>query len=234
MNEAASQVNRIFYITAAMAAILTAATNLYIHLTDFPANSFEERILLFKNNAYVANRIIIIIHCLLVIVSTLGMGLLLSKHAMGFAVLGILSFIVFGLTEISRMMFSLNYVNGLREKYFTETNPQLKQLYEYSLNNAGMVNNIFFRIFIVAFALGLLCYGIALVKREIKTDRVFGWLTLLLSAITFISFANDFAENKFAGDIVHWASITLQPLVRLWMGVWIIQNGLRQSINNHL
>lgn len=228
MNET-SQVNRFFYIAAAIAAIITAATNLYIHLTDFSAGSFEERILLFKNKAYIANRIIIIIHCVLVIISSIGMGLLLQKQARGFAVLGILAFIVFGLTEICRMLFSLNYVNGLREKYFHETNPALKELYTYSLNNAGLINNIFFRLFIVAFAIGLACYGVALIKRQLKADRIYGYIMLFLSAITFTSFVNDFNQAPVAGNIVHWASITVQPLVRLWMGIWIINNGVKQT-----
>lgn len=221
--------DKIFYTFAAIAAFITVGTNLYIHLTDFVADSFEERILLFKNKAYIANRLIIIVHCVLVIISTMGMGLLLQKQAQGFAAMGMLSFIVFGLTEMSRMMFSLNYVNGLRKKYFSETSPQLKQLYEYSLNNAGQVNNIFFRIFIVAFALGLLWYGIALVKRELKADKIYGYITLFLSAITFTAFGNDFNQTPVVGDIVHWISITVQPLVRFWMGIWIINNGVKKA-----
>ena len=75
-------------------------------------------------------------------------------NVLGFTGLGILAFTVFGLTEIYRMVFSLNYVNGLREKYFTTTDESLKQWLEYSLNNTGLINDIFFRIFIVAFATG--------------------------------------------------------------------------------
>lgn len=219
-----------FYLVAAFAAIITAATNLYIHLTDFPASSLEERVLLFKDKAYIANRVIIIIHCVLVIISTWGMGLLLSNRSKGFAQLGMLAFTVFGLTEITRMMFSLSYVNGLREKYFTATDVSLKQMLEYSLNNTGLVNDIFFRIFIVSFATGLLCYGIALLCRETRSDKVFGIAHLVLSGFTFLAFANDFIENEAAGKAVHWVSVTLQPFVRLWMGVWIYRKARQQLI----
>lgn len=219
-----------FYFVAAFAAILTVATNLYIHLTDFSASSFEERVLLFKNKAYIANRIIIIIHCVLVIISTLGMGLLLSNRSKGFAQLGMLAFTVFGLTEISRMMFSLSYVNGLREKYFTATDVSLKRLFEYSLNNTGLINQIFFRIFIVAFATGLLCYGIALLYRESRSDKLFGITHLLLSGFTFLSFTNEFIENDKVGKVIHWTSVTLQPVVRLWLCVWIYRKARQQLI----
>ena len=229
MSQSISSANKGFYMLAAIAALLTAGTNLYIHLTDFPAQTFEERILLFRNKSYIANRFIIIIHCILVIISTWGMGLLLSRRAKGVSQLGILSFTVFGLTEISRMVFSLNYVNGLREKYFIETNPQAKQFLEYSLNNAGLVNDIFFRIFIIAFALGLLFYGIALLNRDIKPDIIFGIAFLVLCGITFLAFANEFAENNTISKLVYWVSITLQPLLRVWMGVWVFKNFNKQT-----
>lgn len=225
-----SSADKIFYRLAAIAAFITVGTNLYIHLTDFVADSFEERILLFRNKAYINNRLIIIVHCLLVIISTMGMGLVLQKQARGFASLGMLSFTVFGLTETVRMLFSLNYVNGLREKYFNETSSTLKELYAYSLNNAGLINNILFRLFIVAFALGLLCYGLALIKREMKADKIYGYITLFLSAITFTSFVNDFYQSPVAGSVVHWVSVTIQPLVRFWMGVWIINNAIKEGV----
>lgn len=217
--------DKAFYWLAATAAFLTVGTNLYIHLTDFVADSLEERIMLFQNKSYVANRIIIIIHCILVIISSIGMGLLLRQYSKGFATLGMLSFIVFGLTEISRMLFSLNFVNGIRESYFNETNTQVKELYVHMLTNAGFVNNIFFRLFIIAFALGLLWYGFALLSGVEKSDKRLGYSLLLLATVTFMSFANDFFENSIIGKIVHWGSITLQPLIRAWMGIWILRKG---------
>lgn len=229
MSQNISSVNKSFFLMAAIAALLTAGTNLYIHLTDFSAQTFEERILLFQDKSYIANRVIIITHCILVIISTWGMGLLLSRQAKGFSQLGILSFTVFGLTEISRMVFSLNYVNGLREKYFGETNLQIRQFLEYSLNNAGLVNNIFFRIFITAFAFGLLFYSIALLNRNIKSDIIFGITFLVLSGITFLALVNEFAENNTISKLVYWSSITLQPLLRVWMGVWIFKNFNKQT-----
>lgn len=214
---------------AAVAAFITVATNLYIHLTDFPSSTFNERILLFQNKAYIFNRIIIIVHCLLVIISMTGMALLLARASNGFAVFGALSFIIFGITETARMVISLNYVNGLRKKYFHETNTEVKQLLAYSLDNVSFINNLLFNIFIVAFAFGCLWFGIILSYQPVQRDKLFGFCFVLLSAVTFLAFANDFMENSLVSKFVHWSSITLQPLVRLWAGVWIIQNALNKN-----
>jgi hypothetical protein len=218
--------DKAFYWLAAIAAFLTVGTNLYIHLTDFEVNTLEERIALFQNKAYLTNRIIISLHCILVIISSIGMGMLLKQYSRGFATLGMLSFIVFGLTEISRMLFSLNYVNGLRESYFNESNAQVKEWYVLLLTNAAFINNIFFRLFILAFAFGLVCFGIALLLSPAKSDKRFGIGILVLAAITFLSFVNDFYESPVAGKIIHWGSITLQPFIRAWMGIWILNRGV--------
>ena len=228
--ERESTTDKAFYLFAGIAAFFTVGTNLYIHLTDFTVENFEEKILLYQSKSYIANRLIIILHCILIIISTIGMGFLLRKYSKEFATLGMVSFTVYGLTEICRILFSLNYVNRLRESYFTESNPKVKEFYSFLLNNTSFVNNIFFRLFIVAFAFGLLWYALALFKANLRADKTFGCLILFLSIITFIAFANDLYQNKLIGESVHWVSITLQPLIMLWMGIWVIKNGTGLSI----
>ncbi|MGZ5219628.1 MAG: hypothetical protein ACXWC7_06105, partial [Chitinophagaceae bacterium] len=107
---------------ASICCFLSVITTLGIHaFFPDPPSSFEERLLLFRNTTYLANRWWVIAHCLLVVASMWGFALLQFKKAPGLTGLGFLFFSVFAIAEITRQMIVLFYMNGLREQYLNAT-----------------------------------------------------------------------------------------------------------------
>ena len=80
--------HRNFIRFAAICCFASVITTLGIHLFfPDPPESFEERVLLFQNTTYLINRWWVIIHCLLVIISMWGFGMLQIKTSMGVLVI---------------------------------------------------------------------------------------------------------------------------------------------------
>ncbi|MEM8906392.1 MAG: hypothetical protein AAGD05_00985 [Bacteroidota bacterium] len=139
----------------------------------------------------------------------------------GLVGLGVLFFSVFGITEISRMMAALIYNNGLREKYDLATDEVLREQLMYSLNNWGLISNTLFMVFILAFALGNLCYGLSLMN-ETGWSKYLGYGLLFWALLTFGALINDQLENPTLGTIIAINNDYFQPLIRLAIGVWLL------------
>ena len=92
-----------FLKLASIAAFITALTTLGVHLIDFQADTFEERLLLARDPLYFFQKWMIIFHCLMVIISMFGVALVAARTNKALAALGALFFSVFGIAEITRM-----------------------------------------------------------------------------------------------------------------------------------
>ena len=196
-------------------------TTLGIHLwfAD-PPSDFEQRIIMFRDKIYLLNRWWVIAHCLLVIFSMWGMALLLLKKSPGFAPLGFLFFAVFGLAEITRQMYVLFYINGLREQYSLATDPSVKEILKNTLTHAGILSSPLFGLFVLTFGIGNLFYGFSL-----SGEKGFGkLLSLLLIAWAIGNFAalgNEFWRSPSLSNFLEHYSYTYQPFMRLLLAIWL-------------
>src|SRR5215212_1928361 len=162
MNSSAS-----FLRIASICCFLSVITTLGIHVGfPDPPTDFEQRVLLFRNSVYITNCWWIIFHCLLVAFSMWGICLVLLRVSPGFAGIGFLFFAVFSIAEITRQMYVLFYVNGLREQYVLAIDPAMKQIIKNTLSSAGLLLYPLFGVFILAFALGNFFYGISLSRQK--------------------------------------------------------------------
>ena len=215
--------SKTFLRFAAICCLLSVITTLGIHLAfPEPPADFEQRVLLFRDHTYLLQRWWIIVHCLLVIVSMWGVALLLIKKSPGFAPLGFLFVAVFGIAEIFRQMIVLFYFNGLREQYFLATDAATKEVYRNALSTAGLMASPLFGLFILAFGLGNLFYGISFFKEGGWSK----WLSLLLmlwSIAIFLSLGNEFWRSASLSSFIESYSFTYQPLMRLLIAAWLWQ-----------
>lgn len=206
---------------ASICCFLSVITTLGIHayFPDPPA-SFEERVLLFRNTTYLINRWWVIIHCLLVIAAMWGFALILFRKSPGFAGLGFLFFCVFGIAEIARQMIVLFYMNGLREQYAGATDPVVREAIKTTLDYAPLLTSPLFGLFIMAFGLGGLCYGISLWNTKGFSQLIA--VMMIISGITSLIFlGNSFWQNESLGRFIEKYNLTFTPLLRLLTGVWL-------------
>ncbi len=210
------------YKTAAVAAFVSALTTLGVHLITFHADTPEARMALANNSLYNFRLGLVIFHCLCVIVSMYGFAAKKFKDAPGWFGLGLLAFVVFGLTEITRMFAALCYLNGLRRRYLAATEEAVRTHVQQSLDNWALASTTMFTLFIFAFAVGNLCYGAGLLgSARSRFDRTLAWLLLVWAGLTGLNFASQFFPMGWVEPFMEWVSPTFQPFVRTVIGLWL-------------
>ncbi len=216
--------DRWFIYFAAACAFITSLTTIAIHQIHVPSGSFEDSLQLYKNKAYLGLNWIILFHCLMVLLSMLGMALIIEKTSRAMAILGFLLFALFVFSEWERTLGNLWYLNGLRRKYMVTTDTDTLQFLRYELMHSLYQSNVYFLLFTIGFTLGNLSYGIALIAGK-GMDRWLGAAMMLWAGCTSLAFIYDFYPANWMGGIVDACNKIYQPLVRLFIGYWLFQKG---------
>jgi hypothetical protein len=211
-----------FLLVAIVCCFLSVITTLGIHssLFDLGDLSFDDRIRLFENSKYITNRFWVIVHCLFVLIAMLGFLLIQIKKSPGFTILGFVFFTVFSFTEIFRQMFVFFYLNNLRRAYLETDDASIREMIQINMDHAGLIGYALFGLFIVAFALGNISYGISLFG-DAKIDRILGYLLLFWGFGNLAAFGNEFWQSKSIGHVVEYFSIIYQPIMRALVGWWL-------------
>lgn len=206
---------------ASICCFITVVTTLGIHLYfPDPPQDFEKRVLLFRDTTYLINRWWVIFHCLLVIVSMWGFGLIQLRKAPGLIGVGFVFFVVFGVAEITRQMYILYYLNELKQQYVLATDPVIKAGLKQSVINGGLLGAPLFGLFVFAFGIGNLCYGLSLFNGS-QFDKLLSLLLILWSVGNFLALGNSFWQLGILNRIINHYSYTYQPIMRALLGVWI-------------
>lgn len=206
---------------ASVCCWITVITTLGIHLyfPDPPAD-FEQRIMLFQDSTYLLNRWWVIVHCLLVIISMWAIAVIQIRRSPGYTGLGFLFFAVFGIAEITRQFYVLFYLNGLREQYHLATDPAIKEIVKNTLLNAGLLTAPLFALFIFAFGLGNLFYGLSMYAEKGFT-RLLSVLLIIWGIGSLLALGNSIWEVGPVNDFMHHYNYTYQPLMRALLAIWI-------------
>lgn len=206
---------------ASICGFLTVITTLGIHafFPDPPAD-FEQRVLMYKDPMYLLNRWWVIGHCLLVVIAMWGIALVQFRKAAGFTGLGFLFFSVFALAEISRQMLVLFYLNGLRIQYVAAESTALKESLRMSIDQFGLTGNSIFGLFVLAFGLGNLCYGLSLFPEK-GFGKWLSWLLILWSAGSFLALGNEFWQHTGINTFISNYNLVFQPVVRGIAAWWL-------------
>ncbi|MGZ8510752.1 MAG: hypothetical protein ACXWWA_10265 [Chitinophagaceae bacterium] len=206
---------------ASICCFLSVITTLGIHaFFPDPPSSFEERLLLFRNTTYLANRWWVIAHCLLVVASMWGFALLQFKKAPGLTGLGFLFFSVFAIAEITRQMIVLFYMNGLREQYLNATDTGTRDGIKLMLSYAPLLTAPLFGVFILAFGLGGICYGFSLLESK-GFSKLIAIMMIISGIASFVLLGNDFWRSASLGRVIEKYNLSFTPLLRLLTAIWL-------------
>jgi hypothetical protein len=214
----------------AICGFVTVLTTLGIHIffPDPPAD-FEARARLFQDTSYLFNRWWIIVHCLLALVAMWGFFLVQYKRSLGFAGLGLVFFGVFATVEVARQMFVLFFLNGLRARYLAEADAVVKSFLQHDLNTFSLFSASFFGLFILAFGLGNLFYGLSL-WREKGVSKILSWGLILWSMASFTALANEFIESGAISLFIEKYNFIYQPLMRGFLAWWVWEGAKKHEL----
>ena len=175
---------------------------------------------MFRDKIYMLNRWWVIAHCLLVIFSMWGMALLLIKKSPGFAPLGFLFIAVFGLAEITKQMYVLFYINGLREQYSLASDFAVKEVLKNTLTHAGILSAPLYGLFVFTFGIGNLFFGFSLFHEK-SFSKMLSILLMIWAIGNFSAFGNEFWRSATLNAFLENYSYTYQPLMRALLALWL-------------
>ncbi len=222
-----------FLLIAIVCSFLSVITTLGIHsnLFDLGELNLDDRIRLFENTKYIVNKFWVIIHCLFVLIAMLGFLLIQFKKSPGFTILGFVFFSVFAFTEIFRQMFVFFHINNLRRLYVDTVDNSAREMIRASIDHIGLIGYALFGLFIIAFALGNICYGISLFGNG-KRDKIIGYLLLIWGFGNLAVFGNEFWESQLLRQFLEYFNIIYQPIIRALVGLWMWQKYKEIKANN--
>jgi hypothetical protein len=218
------RVSPLFVKVASICAILTALTTIVVHwLPDLWSNAttFESRVELRHNAIYMWRFWIVLVHCMLVVISTAAIPCLLNGTARLIAMFGFGCYVVFAFVESLRTSLSIFAVNrAWRAGYETSNDDMRRQAFRDALDTFVGVNEALFFLFFAAFTIGLFCYGFALVLKS-GIDQGVGFLFLLWGVLNLPGLVAAIAGNEALSAGFDWVGRYFQPIARLLIGLWL-------------
>lgn len=211
-----------FLYFAAACAFVTMFTTIAIHQIHLPAGSFEDSVHLYKSEAYLWLNWIILFHCLMVLLSMLGVALVIEKISRALALVGFLLLALFVFSEWERTLGNLWHLNGLRKTYVATKDLDTLQFLRYEMQYRLYQSNVHFLLFTIGFTLGNACYGVALITSKTR-DRWLGLSLLFWACCTSLAFAIDFHPAKWMSSIVEACNKFYQPIIRFVIGYWLLK-----------
>jgi hypothetical protein len=223
-----SQADRKYIYFSSACAFISAFTTVIIHFISSPSGSFEETVLLYKNNSYLLLKWTILFHCLMVLLSMLGMSLIIFQQSKALAVLGFLFFSLFVFAEWERTLNDLWYINGLRRKYSTATDESTLNWLRNELQYNNFQSNVKFLLFIIGFTLGNATNGLVLMMNK-NRDRYLGIALLIWAFFTSCAFISDFVQARWMDSAISFSNHYYQPFIRVVIAVWLFDKAIKYS-----
>jgi len=208
----------------AICAFLSVITTIGIHSDLFTMDTglYEDKVQLYKSLRYNLEKWWIIVHCLLVLFSMWGIRQLRYDNSPSAFGLGFIFYVVFSFTEILRQFLMIFYLNGLKIKYELSEVAEIQSQLLVQIEGVYLISNALFGLFIFAFSFGNLFYGIGLSTGK-KWDRILGSLLFFWGIIGLLTLGNEFWNINSLGKFIGVSSTIYQPLVRLAVGLWFVQ-----------
>lgn len=219
---------------AAVCALVTVATTLVVHALPWmwaDVDTFEEQLTLPHNALYMGRLWVVLFHCVLVVVSMFGVAALKFRDSPALMGLGFLSFVIFAFSEMLRtslVLFALNrqWRVGYSAAKDETTRASLREAMEFF---SGISEALFF-IFYVAFLLGILCYGCALVGSRGFDGKV-GWVFLIWTALSVPVLIDTFIGKDVLGPYFEWVGPFFLPVARAIVGIWLWNKSSAIAVN---
>ena len=213
-----------FIKVASICALLTALTTLAVHwLPELwkDAATFEAQLQLRHNAIYMGRSWVVLVHCVFVVVSMAAIPLLLTGTARLVAMFGFGSYVMFAFVEMLRTSISIFAINRTWRSGYETTSDELRRVtFRNAIDLFSGVNDALFFLFILAFTMGLFCYGFALLPTN-GIDQRIGLLFLLWGLLSLPPLIGTIVGNEALAAPFGWVGLYFLPLARLLIGIWL-------------
>jgi hypothetical protein len=212
-----------FYRGAAVASVLSAVTTLLlIFLPSFYAagEGFEGRMLRVKDPVYSVRAWVGFIHPFLATYAAIALAVRLRDEAPGFALIGGLSYLLWGVVEAIQQAFILVAFDPWRLAWIAG-DPQVRADMPLRVALYEGVWNALYIVILVAIILGSVCFA-RLCWRSDALSRAISVLYFLVVPLSCYFFFTSVGGREFLPEaFVFWFYPLTQPLARTLIGVWL-------------
>lgn len=216
--------SRSFYRTAAVASVISAVTTLgLIFLPNFfaPAEGFEGRMARVHDPAYQLRSWVYLVHPFITLMAALAVAVRIRNFRPGLAVVGLLSMSLWAFTEAAQQGMTLFAFDKWRMAFATADETMRSQIETLTILYDGLWDGMYF-VLLIAFAIGNLCLGAALLRLT-GLGRVVGGFFVAASLLTISLIWREIGWGALPEPLASWSYPAIQPLGRTLIGVWLWQ-----------
>ena len=212
---------------AAVCSFLGALTTfLLIFLPNPAASDFESQALLFQNKQYLTKLWLLFVHPQLNFIASLGIAVILFKKYPLRILLGVLFLFVWAYSEIAQQALLIDTLNQIwRPAYLEAPSETIKIMFETLIRGASGISDSKYFLVIYGFGIGTLCYGFAFFQ-EGGRAKWLGLALVFIGVLSLCSFLRYYLGMSSLDGLVNWVYKYiypyLQPLVRIAMGLWLL------------
>jgi hypothetical protein len=231
------QVSPAFVRLASICALLTTLTTLAVHwLPELwkDAVTFEAQVQLRHNPIYLSRLWIVLLHCVLVVISMAAIPRLLGGTSRLVATVGFGSYAMFAFVEMLRTSLSIFAVNrAWRSGYELAIDDVKRATFRSAIDSFSGINDALFFLFLLAFVVGLFCYGFALLSKK-GIDQCIAWLFVLWALLSLPGLIGAIVGNESFAAGFGWVGPYFQLSARLLIGLWLwsVSKRLQSALNS--
>jgi hypothetical protein len=214
-----------FFRIAALCSFASALTTLgLIFLPSFfaPGQGFEGRMARVGDPVYQLRAWIYLVHPFLVLTAALAVALLLRTRSAVLALIGLLGFLLWGFTEAGQQTLTLFAFDPWREAY-ASADAATREAIRLRTDIYDGLWNALYVLLLIGFAIGNLCFGIAMVRAK-ELTRIVGLFFLAACALTVALLVGELGL-PLPEPVAAWSYPVIQPLGRALIGVWLWRAG---------
>ncbi|MFY0684981.1 MAG: hypothetical protein JXR20_10550 [Balneola sp.] len=216
-----------FLKVAAICSFLGALTTaLLFLLPTAQAPDFESQVLLYESNLYLSRLWILFFHPQFNLIASLGVAFLLIRKYPMQIILGTLFLSIWAYTEMSQQSLLIDALNQIWRPGYANTDEEVsKRMFTTLIKVANGISDSNYFLLIYGFGTGSFLFGLALVCENIL-GKLLGISLLFIGILSLASFARYYLGvsllNNSVNWLYEWIYTYLQPLVRIGIGIWIL------------
>jgi hypothetical protein len=213
-----------FYRGAAVCSVLSAVTTLLlIFLPSFygAGEGFEGRMMRVKDPAYEVRAWVAFIHPFLATYAAIALAVRLRDEAAGLALLGGLSYLVWGIVEIAQQAFTLVAFDNWRLAWLAG-DPQVREQMAVRVALYDGIWDALYIVLLTAIIIGSACFARLCWQPRAALSRTISVFFVLVVPLSCYFFFTAMGGREFLpASLVFWFYPLTQPLARSLIGVWL-------------
>ena len=208
---------------AAICSCASAATTFlmwYLPRLIPQQEGFDAALQLANNMAYMSRWWINFAHIFLAMTAYSGAAVILRHRSIGWVLLSVSQFLIWGLTELIGVSVAIWAVNRSWRAHYSMADAAQRNVLRTLLEGWPAVWDGMFFVLLVAFLLGSLSLGLLAIKGH-GLERATGIFLLMSVPLSILIIAGEYWNVRVASHLEGVIYPILQPISRVVMGMWL-------------